>query len=398
MNCAKNEYSFLAQFSTNYKILTMKYFFCLVFFVTFVLACNTEQTYQTDYEVVNISEETLPPVKPLKLEKINVQEDYLMGAMCFVYHDTVLLVVKTYDPYPLTHMVTIVNMNTNTKIGEYITRGEGPNEILSTLPYFGNNTLDIQCVYTRKAISFNVDSAMALGSLYQPRIIVPEENIYLTFRTFDDSLLIAENMYYFDGCDKFRTDPALPQYYYIDKKGKYIPDFKKSDYDMIKFMPGNCTGGAICVNRAKNRFVSCYGYQPVIKVYDTQLNQIRQINGPEPNDAEYTLEADGFTLFFNRKNGVCHYYNGSYYDDECIFVQNLRNYKWKRTKEGETYSQLERETTELFKLDWDGNVIERYSAKGFTVLPITYSKTTNTLYLYLSDEFGEVNLYKAKLD
>ena len=125
MNCAKNEYSFLAQFSTNYKILTMKYFFCLVFFVTFVLACNTEQTYQTDYEVVNISEETLPPVKPLKLEKINVQEDYLMGAMCFVYHDTVLLVVKTYDPYPLTHMVTIVNMNTNTKIGEYITRGEG---------------------------------------------------------------------------------------------------------------------------------------------------------------------------------------------------------------------------------------------------------------------------------
>ena len=53
---------------------------------------------------------------------------------------------------------------------------------------------------------------------------------------------------------------------------------------------------------------------------------------------------------------------------------------------------------ELFRFDWDGNLIARYSLGGKHLYGgITYSKSSNTLYFCILDDDGECYMYKAKL-
>ena len=98
-------------------------------------------------------------------------------------------------------------------------------------------------------------------------------------------------------------------------------------------------------------------------------------------------------MFFQKGDGLNHYYNGAYCDDENIFVTNRRNHK---CKDVENYVEIEKEKREIFRLDWDGNIIGRYSAKGKNIVRLSYSKNSNTLYLWVYED--ERSMYKAKLD
>ena len=55
---------------------------------------------------------------------------------------------------------------------------------------------------------------------------------------------------------------------------------------------------------------------------------------------------------------------------------------------------------EIYKFDWDGNLIARYRQKsGNRIIYIAgYSEATNTLYVMLASESGEWKLAKIKLD
>ena len=108
-----------------------------------MVGCNSEKQ-NGPFEIVTLQEETLPPVQPLKLEKIDINEDYTMGdPQCWIYHDSVLVVLKWDDPYPLKKMLTLVNLNTGNIIAEYFTNGRGPGELLGALGRLSNNRLDI---------------------------------------------------------------------------------------------------------------------------------------------------------------------------------------------------------------------------------------------------------------
>lgn len=357
------------------------------------VSCNISKT-NIDNQSIVLSDKDMPQVVPLKLEKINLNEDFLIRSSCYMYHDSILIVLKEGEPYPLTHMVTLINMNRGNKIGEYFTYGQGPNEFMSSLGYLGGNCLDIRCYVTNKFISFNIDSALIKGKNYNATIVNPEETIFLDCRTINDTTLLATNMFFFDKCADFNANAEIPEFFTINSNGRILPNTQSINFEKLKCLPANVTGCEISVNTNKQRIVCCYHYQPYIKVFDLNMNQIRQINGPEPDDGKYKLEDDNYMLFFD--GGVNHYYLQAFNDDENIFVLNNRTHNWTRDYVGEMYSRKENLTTEIFRLDWEGNVIGRYSAKGYNLLYVTYSNTSNTLYIWLNDN-GEKALYKAKL-
>lgn len=342
-------------------------------------------------------EENLPPVIPLKLEKIDLPEDYTMGASCYVYQDSVLLVVKEGDPKPLTHMLTIINMNTGAKIGEYFTRGNGPQEVMYLISRYSSNCLDLTCIMTHKFISFNIDSALLLGDKYLPYIIQAKWDGIHDYRKFDDTSFLVSSMLYFDGSEEYNSDPSVPEFYKLSYTGNLYPTPEITDFDKVKYFPANVTGGDLLVNKEKQRVVCCYHYRPRIKIFDWNMNLIKQINGPEPDNGEYEVVYHNM-LFFNERVGYNHYYFGSNCDDKYIFSVNNRTHNLRFDKPGDSFSVTEKQTSEIFQLDWDCNVIARYSAKGYNIYHFNYSSASNTLYLWLIDENDERALYKAKLN
>lgn len=371
----------------------MKCVLSFLLFQALVLFGCTQK--QPQYEVITLTEENLPQIIPLKLEKIDLPEDYLMGnTYCYVYKDTILLVLKKDDPYPLTHMLTIINMNTQEKIGEYFTRGQGPREFISLTGFLSHNHLDLCCYTTRKLVSFNIDSAIMLGNKYQTNVVAAKWEGFLDFRKFDDSSFLVTNMFYFDGCKEYKTDASVPEFYKISNNGDFSPAPKKINFEKLKCFPANVNGCEMSINEERKRVVCCYHYQPYIKVFDLNMKQIRQINGPEPDDGEYAIEYDNM-LFFSVDKGINHYYYQSFCDDDYIYVANRRNHGDK--SRGAEFIEKEKNTTEIFQLDWDGNVTARYSAKGYEFIYMTYGAATNIFYVWVDDN-GERALYKAKLD
>ena len=277
----------------------MKKIIVAIGLLLFITSCNNTRKDE-QCETITLKEETLPPLQPLKLEKIELSENYTMGlSNCYIYQDSILIVVKNGDPYPLTHMLTLVNMNTDEKIGEYFTRGQGPNELLSTNPRLSRNYLDICCYTTGKLVPFNIDSALIYGNDYKPNIIQHSNNGFGEWGSMDDTLFLTTNSFYFDGYKGCKENAKLPEFYWYSKSGKFTPEYKESDYKKIKYLTSHVYLSTISINKQKNRIVCCYYYQPYIKVFDLEMNLIRKINGPEPDDGEYIPWNDMGSLFFN---------------------------------------------------------------------------------------------------
>jgi len=371
------------------KIFNMRHFFVL-FLMASLASCNIGVESNVRYGTVTLTDETLPKVMPLNLVKLDISEDYVMGhTSCFVYKDSILLVLKDGDPYPLTHLLTVVNINNGNIIGEYFTRGQGPGEILSALGRLSNNYLDIRCYTMNRLIPFNIDSAIIYGNSYCPNIIDAQKARFSEWASISDTSFLIANSYYFAGSKECKENSLLPEFYKVNIDGSFYPKYDLSDYKKIKHLTSDVSRWTISINKKKSRIVCCYMYQPYIQIFDEELNVIKKIGGPEPDDGKYVAREN--YMYF--EDGMNHYYETAFCDDENIFVINRRN---RKCKDVENYVEIEKEKTEIFRLDWEGNVIGRYSAKGKDVIRVGYSKNSNTLYLWVYED--ERSMYKAKLD
>lgn len=367
----------------------MKYLLIVLLLVIFV-SCNILENPKVVCETLTLTEETMPPVQPLKLEKMDIPEDYLMGcASCVIYQDSILLALKDVDPYPLTHMLNVINLNNGDIIGEYFTRGKGPGEVLSMLGRLSNNYLDIYDYTTRKLIPFNIDSAITYGNSYRPNIINVNDVRFNEWASINDTSFLVSNSFYAES-NICKENSLLPEFYEINMDGSTRPKIDMADYKKIKYMTSHVYTQTISINKGKMRIACCYEFQPCIKIFDKNLNVIKKIDGPEPDDTQYEPR-DGY-MYFPRDAGKSSYYGAATCDDENIFVTNCRTYKCMN----DDYSDKKNENREIFHLDWEGNVIARYSAKGKNVVRVSYSKSSNTLYLWVYED--DRTMYKAKLD
>ena len=368
------------------------------------VGCNSEKQ-NGQYEIVNLQEENLPPVQTLQLEKIDLSEEYTMGRnSLYIYQDTILIVNKFQNPFPMKKMVTLVNLNNGEIIADYFTNGRGPRELLYSYTSLSFNHLDIRCP-SGKLVPINLDSAIMYGNDYKPNIIRAERYFLTAGCSMDDTLFLANNDYYYDGviegCESYAK---LPEFYWFSKSGRCVPEYNETDYIGVKCKMSDISREYFSINKKKNRVLCFNAYRPYVKVFNLDLNLIKRINGPEPDDGKYDVIHGMSRVWWNESYGRNFYYRSPGGDDESIFVLNERTHKYKE-EESDIFSNKMTETcdanAEVFRFDWDGNLIARYKLGGNKHLygGITYSKRTNTLYFCILDldGDGECHMYKAKL-
>lgn len=377
----------------------MKHSNLLLIASLFALAA-CEQNLPSD-KIFILTEENMPPVQTIEVEPVNLPDvDECINARFFVYQDSILLIEQNNDAFPW-KMYTM-NLNSGGFMGHYLHKGNGPGEVINCFLSLQRNQLMAHDGYKNNLFFFNLDSLMVYGQAYKPKIMQPDILVdYYDFLT-DTSLLIC-NTDYLD-MDGRPENATVPELLVTDANGK-------TDYKAPNGIhsAANLCHTKLATNIKKDRIFLGYWYKPQLTVLDTKLDTVKIIFGPDMRKkSKYKSGHD--TKQIIKDNSSQKHVISLLSTEECLFV--VLDTVWpKRTpapfdrneviKWSADYSKLTMELhLEIYKFDWDGNLIARYRQKtGNRIVYIAgYSEPTNTLYVMIDSESGEWKLAKIKLD
>ena len=357
---------------------------CITFFLTLLVSCkNEENNFLKSDKVVYLTEDSEPLLqKVTEYEKIDLPEEETMASYFHVYLDTILVIVHNMpDPYWL----TIMNLKTMKVVANYFKKGNGPEEMLFNDTYLHNNRL---LFIDRVALKFsilNLDSVMRLRQSYKPHFFYLSSTGYATLDALTDTSFLFYNSWYLENAgEKINKDTPELIITGADANYNYEPQKEATVVNIV-------SGAGVLSDVNRQKVFIYHFYKPQITLLNSNLDTIKIICGPEPIE-KYKYEDKGdfgglWPVLYNE------YYRKGISTDNFILVKNNRLYNVPPKKLTEV---RENHKPEIFKFDWEGNLIARYQVKTFYALS-GFSEKTNTLYLTIRDEEGENCLYKAQL-
>lgn len=359
--------------------------FCVALCLFALCSCsNEENKLLSSDKLVYLEEDNLPVLQEVEFEKIDLPENECMYSYYYVYHDSVLVVMhRTPNPYWL----TIMNLNSKEVISNYIAKGNGPEEMLFCYNRLSNNRLIVSDPQKGSLKFFNLDSVMQFGMAYNPQMLHTSSNNYKVVDVLTDTSFVFYNNCYFDNCG-IEVNKGVPELIVTGKNAdySYVPP---RDIAFIYVISVNNV--LLHTDLVRQRTFISYESKPQFTLLNSSLDTIKIICGPDPMEkAEYVDYGDegGY-----QRVSINNYVISSFSTENYIFVENDRLCNVPRKKIKEIYGNLR---PEMFKFDWDGNVVARYKIRKCFNLA-GFSEATNTLYVTMFDEDGELCLYKAQL-
>ena len=345
-----------------------------------------------------LTEENMPPVQTIETELVALPDvDECINADYYVYHDSILIIEPKNDAFPW--KLYAMNLNRGEIFAHYLHKGNGPGEVLYCYTKFQKNQLMAHDPYKNNLFFFNLDSLAVYGQAYKPKTM--QTDVYVDYCDFlsDTSLLIC-NTFYLEG-DGIPENATVPELLVTDAKGKTGYKAPDNIFSAINYSHTN-----VATNIKKDRVFLGYQYKPQFTVLNTKLDTVKIVLGPDkPQKIKYEISYGNM----NRPNDVKEYVQSMYSTDNYIFAtmdtihpqsppvpQDINEIdKWI----AELHKQLVELHLDIYKFDWDGNLIARYRQKtGNRIVYIAgYSEPTNTLYVMLDSESGEWKLAKIKL-
>lgn len=322
----------------------------------------------------------MPPLQNVEFVKIDLPEDECMDSYYNVFHDTVLVAVhRNPDPYWL----TIINMNSMKTNSNIIAKGNGPEDMVSCRSYLRDNRMLIIDSDLKKMKIFNLDSIIPWGDSYNPQMYSLGVGEFWSVDVLTDTSFVFYNLWFADNAG-IEINKGVPELIVTgsDATNMYVPS---QDVPLV------ATNGANLLTdlNRKKTFITYKG-KPQFTLLNSLLDTIKIICGPEPIEMNKYIEDVGNGLkseLFNQ------YAILPISTENYIFVVNERLHNIPRNVAAETWRK---NRPELFKFDWDGNLVARY--KIWNCYNIAgFSEVTNTLYVTMFDEDGELCLYKAQL-
>lgn len=344
-----------------------------------------------------LTEENMPPVQTIETELVELPDlDECINADYYVYQDSILIIEQRNDAFPW--KLYAMNLNRGEIFAHYLHKGNGPGEVLYCYTKFQKNLLMAEDPYKLNLFFFNLDSLAAYGQAYKPQTMQTDVDVDNFDFLTDTSLLIC-NTFYLEG-EGIPENATVPELLVTDAKGKTgykVPDGIRS---AINYSHTN-----VATNIKKDRVFLGYQYKPQFTVLNTKLDTVKIVLGPDKLP-KVKYEIDGEMIF--RTKDEKEYVQSMFSTDNYIFatMDTIRPQTPPLPDASKLTEWLNEENKrllelhlEIYKFDWDGNLIARYRQKsGNRIIYIAgYSEATNTLYVMLASESGEWKLAKIKL-
>ncbi|MBO7145980.1 MAG: hypothetical protein J6W13_14305 [Salinivirgaceae bacterium] len=350
-----------------------------------------------------LTEENMPPVQTIEAELVELPD----VEVCFhtdldnyyVYHDSILIIEQTNRAF--TCNLYVMNLNNNEIIGKYLYKGNGRGEVIACHFRLHQNYLLAHDVYKNNLFLFNLDSVVVYGQAYKPKMMQPDIKVdYFDFLT-DTSLVIC-NTFYLDG-EGIPENATLPELLVTDSKGKTGYKVPDGIYTAINYSHTH-----LATNIKKDRVFLGYYYKPQFTILNTKLDTVKIVLGPDKYEKIKYHVVPEFNEVSKKSQGK-DYVQSTLSTDEYVFalmdtIQPQDSPHPKNPNDiikwiAEEHKKIVELHLDIYKFDWDGNLIARYRQKtGNRIVYIAgYSEPTNTLYVMLDSESGEWKLAKIKL-
>ena len=368
------------------KTRDMKYYYSFVIILLTLLNSCADNVNIFNKHTLYLTDDNMPSLQQLNLEKINLLEEERIALSIKVYNDSVLIINKSYSSDSF--LLSLVNLKNHSLIGEYYKRGNGPNELLRIAAINYQNRLTVYDITKNQISFFYLDSALSNRQFYRPNIQSMEGRDFGKFDLLTDTTLIFYNPWHLKNCGNVANEYA-PELLIsgLDGDFKYIPP------ENAAFV-ANEAQAYIVSNIDKNRVFIAYNSIPQFTFLNTNLDTIKVIHGPDIiKRKNYKYKNINGEIYNSIKNS---YSSSIYTDDNNIFVSNKRISGLIMKDFVEFTKTLNNNRPELFRFDWEGNLIARYQLPS-RFSSISFSETTNTLYITVRDENDELCLYKAQL-
>lgn len=322
---------------------------------------------------------------PVSIKLTGGEEIYLDSTLIpltlNVLRDTIVL-AENRGAYPF--YFSMYNIRTGKKIIEFARRGRGPNEFLSGKCNSNNyNCSNLNHIYiydgVRKRVSeYNIDSLIQKQEQYEPKQIdVPDCVFY--FSKLDSNHYVCFNSYFLND-KKFKNN--------VEKIFIYDLSEEKPDKFDWKYFTLNVSKGYVLIAPDNDRIIVPHHYEDKIDIYNKNLVLLKTLVGPDMIIPEYRLRGDNHISFKIRTR-----YRGYY---PCCYTNNSI-YLIYLGLNGIDNNIDYRKPVEVFKLDWNGNLIKRYVLDRY-IFRISVSSDEKYLYGASLNSIGEPILVRYTIN
>lgn len=316
----------------------------------------------------------LDSAKPLTAESMNF--DFPITTVnLYIVNDSIAVVHNSEQDER--KLVEIYNLNSGALIWDRFTKGNGPEEILMGRSDMFNDTLMLEDLMRDRIVLLPIGK-ITTGEDFKPEF--QDYSVVSTrIRPFGGKLL-AVNPYCFndkqsgihnDGNRFILTDSS----------------FNYKETNSYQYETFNVTNGNFIISYDNDRIIYYSAAEPLIEVYDTDLNLLRTVTGPELSNRP-ELSLIGNMVMYS--NGIPYAYKSA----SCCNRRHVYlTYIGELATADRNYDDFD---TYILKFDWNGNFIESYSI-GHSVTSMSLSGDGKSLYVFGREHDGTDVLYRYPL-
>lgn len=294
-----------------------------------------------------------------------------MAEEYYIMDDSILVVFN--DTRHSDCFFEFYNVKSGSLVKKYLHRGNGHNELIDVIAYYYDGLLFVNGFMNK--IFVMIDCRKLLDDpLYEPQFT--EYSVYSqNIVSAGDGNFIYENAYSF-------SEPSINVY---QDAPRLLSTNDKTDDTRYKYDTFNVTGGIIMQNKDLDRVIYASKRFPFIEIYNSKLELIRKIKGPDELDVKYYINEKNNEIIF--RGVIPNTFIRSAYNEDHFYLV----YK------GKLSNDLDHDTDSwIFKFDWEGRFLDSYFFNG-SIECISLSSNEDCLYVTTYDSLGVPALVKLQL-
>ena len=360
----------------------MKHIASIICSCILLSGCNNISSIDDSCSKTSFSRNDFAQTHSLKSpQKIEIKEA-LNPYYCYLVQDSLVLLSNRDNVQE--YKAGLYSLNSGKLIKEFGHKGNGPKEFIDLSLDVRRNDSDIfyiEDVIQNKYWICSIDSLMNNKEFQIKEFTYSRDAIRLCPM---DNKYIGYNFWYTKE-DKYSNNvPKLKEYTMVSgPKGRIATGHE--------YFVANVTGGYVFTNpTSKDIWVADF-FEGKIDIYNDSLEHVQSLVGPDKFNHQYKLiEKDGFKYVYFAKGT-------SYRGYLCYTLTQNHIYLVYEGTNGTPHRSESLKSVEIFKLDWNGNLLCNYQLDRYA---FAISVDSNEQYLYaccLNSYDGETEFVKYTL-
>lgn len=339
--------------------------------------------YPRTDNVVNLTEDSLPPLEYFLLMEMEVPDKYKMPT-CYMYDDSIMLIVTEENPSP--YLITVMNYNTKEIIAEYCEYGGSRKKTKSMSIVQRKNYFNLKDYVKCNVSRLCMDSVIARRGEYALQWTSFALFNILDFDYVNDSTITWGNPEYIKGFGL----KGIPNFVQTNLRGHFLAEYPRSK--------NIYTASALFRTMAINgsRYMEFWENYPVINVYDRNFRIEKQYRDTKFKDTELFLTDNSLM----EKGVSLECFEFGCQTDKYVLVNNYRS---SLAFEGNVVSNNDPAfgaNHEIWFFDTNCNLVRRMRCKNLKgqVMGLSYCDKTGNLYMSVVKDKDHCAFYKCVID